>query len=187
MTTQPPQRANELQEQRKYKDEFFKKDHQSPLTKEQRSLFRGLTYYPDNPALRLELPLEKFEKADEIKMQTSTGDIQTYSRLGKVSFTVGGQVVQLTVFGDDHGYFIPFADSLAGQETYGAGRYLEPEPTTHGNLMVDFNLAYNPYCAYNEYYSCPLTPAENRLKVPIRAGEKLPEGDWVSHPNSPIT
>ncbi|HLE52058.1 MAG TPA: DUF1684 domain-containing protein, partial [Anaerolineales bacterium] len=81
--------------------------------------------------------------------------------------------VELTVYRDPHGYFLPFADALAGSETYGAGRYLEPEPAGKGKLLVDFNYAYNPYCAYNDQYSCPLTPWENRLKVPIRAGEKV--------------
>jgi uncharacterized protein (DUF1684 family) len=69
--------------------------------------------------------------------------------------------------------FLPFADALAGVETYGAGRYLEPEPVGDGQFVVDFNLAYNPYCAYNDDWSCPITPRENRLTVPIRAGEKL--------------
>jgi uncharacterized protein (DUF1684 family) len=63
-------------------------------------------------------------------------------------------------------------DSLANTETYGAGRYLEPERLENGKYLVDFNLAYNPYCAYNDRYSCPLTPFENQIKVPIRAGEK---------------
>ncbi len=70
-------------------------------------------------------------------------------------------------------------DSLANEETYGAGRYLDPEVLPDGRFHINFNVAYNPYCAYNDLYSCPLTPFENRVKVPIRAGEKLPEGDWV--------
>ncbi len=79
----------------------------------------------------------------------------------------------MTIYANEHGYFLPFADSLAGVETYGAGRYLEPERNADGLLHVDFNIAYNPYCAYNELYSCPITPAENRIKVPIHAGEKV--------------
>jgi uncharacterized protein (DUF1684 family) len=83
------------------------------------------------------------------------------------------------LYKDPHGYFLPFADSMAGKETYGAGRYLEPLALMGGKVLVDFNYAYNPYCAYNDLYSCPLTPWENRLKVPIRAGEKLPTGEWA--------
>ena len=81
--------------------------------------------------------------------------------------------VELTVYANQHGFFLPFVDSLAGTETYPAGRYLEPEPLSNGNFLIDFNQAYNPYCAYNDHYSCPLTPFENRLKVAIRAGEKI--------------
>ena len=107
-------------------------------------------------------------------MQTSTGDAQVYRQLGTLRFSVDDQPVTLTLFADEAGgLFLPFADALAGRETYGAGRYLEPERLADGRVLVDFNLAYNPYCAYNDDWSCPLTPMENWLKVPIRAGERL--------------
>ena len=77
------------------------------------------------------------------------------------------------MYANHHGYFLPFADALAGTETYGAGRYLDPEAIGDGRFLLDFNLAYNPYCAYNEQWSCPITPRDNRLAVPIRAGERL--------------
>jgi hypothetical protein len=172
---------SELDDFRKMKDEFFSRDPHSPLTAEQQREFGGLAYFPENPDLRLDLPLEPFPEQVEVQIQTSTGSVQTYTRYGRIRFTVEGQEAELTVFRDGHGFFIPFADSLAGQETYGAGRYLEPEAQPDGLLGIDFNLAYNPYCAYNDRYSCPLTPAENRLKVPIRAGEKIPEGDWAGY------
>ena len=106
-------------------------------------------------------------------MQTSTGGVQTYERFGKFSFVVDGVQAELTIYQSQHGFFLPFVDSLAGIETYPAGRYLEPEALPGGRFIVDFNVAYNPYCAYNEMWSCPITPAENRLKVAVRAGEKL--------------
>jgi hypothetical protein len=106
-------------------------------------------------------------------MQTSTGDVQVYERFGRLIFKVDGQPAELTIYHSDSGWFLPFVDSLAGKETYPAGRYLEPVYLEAGRFQVDFNLAYNPYCAYNDYWSCPLTPFENRLRVPIRAGEKL--------------
>jgi uncharacterized protein (DUF1684 family) len=170
---------SELSEFRASKDEFFAKDHHSPLTHEQQHDFNSLEYFSENPDLRLELEIEEFEEKDTIEMQTSTGDIQTHLRFGKIHFEVEGQPVELTLYKDSHGFFLPFVDSQAGKETYGAGRYLEPETLPNGKLLVDFNYAYNPYCAYNDLYSCPLTPWENRLKVPIRAGEKLPGGNWV--------
>jgi len=84
---------------------------------------------------------------------------------------VEGLPAQLTVYRNELGFFLPFVDSLAGGETYGAGRYLEPTELPDGRFEVDFNFAYNPYCAYNENWSCPITPAENRIKAPVRAGE----------------
>ena len=163
----------ELEEFRKEKDAFFKSHLQSPLMPDQKKTFTGLNYFPENPALRLEVKVEEFPTKEAVVMQTSTGDVQKYQKFGKFKFTVEGQEAELTIYASPHGFFLPFVDSLAGTETYGAGRYLEPEPLKEGKFRVDFNLAYNPYCAYNENFSCPLTPRENRLKVPIRAGEKL--------------
>ena len=172
---------SELDDFRKMKDEFFANDPHSPLTAEQQREFGGLAYFLENPDLRLALEVEAFPEQQSVQMQTSTGSVQTYTRYGRIRFSVEGQEEELTVYRDGHGFFIPFADGLAGQETYGAGRYLEPEALPDGSLAVDFNLAYNPYCAYNDRYSCPLTPGENRLKAPIRAGEKIPEGNWAGY------
>jgi uncharacterized protein (DUF1684 family) len=163
----------ELESFRAEKDKFFATHPQSPLTPEQKRLFKSLTYFPENPALRLEVMVEEFPRKDAIQMQTTTGSVQTYTRFGKFKFSVEGQEAELTVYAGPHGYFLPFVDSLAGAETYGAGRYLEPEPVDDGKFLVDFNLAYNPYCAYNDRWTCPITPRENRLAIPVRAGEKL--------------
>jgi uncharacterized protein (DUF1684 family) len=155
------------------KDGFFRSSPHSPLTAEQQQAFAGLRYFDPNPALDLTVSLERFPDGEAIEMQTSTGDVQRYTRFGRFRFTVDGQAAALTIYRGEQGFFLPFADSLAGQETYGAGRYLEPEELPDGRFAVDFNLAYNPYCAYNAQWSCPLTPAENRLKIPIRAGERV--------------
>jgi uncharacterized protein (DUF1684 family) len=161
------------QEFRTSKDDFFANHPQSPLTPEQRRGFHGLDYFDENPALDLEVEVERFPAQERVDIQTSTGQTQTYTRYGKFKFNVDGQEAELTLYAGDHGYFLPFVDSLAGKETYPAGRYLEPDPLPGDRFLVDFNLSYNPYCAYNEMWSCPLTPPENRLKVPIRAGEKM--------------
>ena len=155
------------------KDQFFKSHSQSPLTREQRQSFHGLNYFPENDALRFETMVEEFPAKEGFDMQTSTGGVQHYERFGRFSFLVGEERTELTIYRSEHGFFLPFVDSLAGSETYPAGRYLEPELLPGGRFFIDFNLAYNPYCAYNEMWSCPITPAENRLKLPIRAGEKL--------------
>lgn len=173
--------SDELSQFRQAKDEFFRTDPQSPLTPEQKRKFTGLEYFPENPALRFEAMVEPFEVQDEIEMQTTTGDVQTYRRYGRFSFLADGQEAALTIYSADYGYFLPFVDSLMGKETYPAGRYLEPEEVGENTFYIDFNLAYNPYCAYNERWSCPLTPFENRLKAPVRAGEKIPTGEWVEH------
>jgi len=172
---------SELTDSRLEKDHFFKTHPQSPLEPAQKRTFTGLNYFPEDPALRLEVAVEKFAEPAMVSMQTSTGQVKPYQKFGRFTFQVEGQSVALTIYAADYGFFLPFADALAGEETYGAGRYLEPEDLGGGKFLVDFNLAYNPYCAYNDRWSCPLTPAENRLKVPIRAGEKVyssesPEG-----------
>ncbi len=165
---------SELTEFRKAKDAFFKTDPQSPLDAVQRKSFTGLNYYPENPGLSFDLTLESAEEAERIVMATSTGDQQEYLQIGRVRFEVGGQPASLQVYVPAAGgdYFIPFVDATAPAETYGAGRYLEPDDLGGGHLRLDFNRAYNPYCAYNDLWSCPLPPAENRLKVRIDAGEK---------------
>jgi len=162
-----------LDEFRLEKDSFFADSPESPLTAEQKRGFRGLKYFPENPALRLEAAVEMFPDTEQLAIQTSTGDVQMYRRHSRFRFQVEGREAALTIFEGPNGYFLPFVDSQAGNETYPAGRYLEPDALAGGLFLIDFNLAYNPYCAYNEHWSCPLTPPENRLNVPIRAGERL--------------
>ena len=164
---------SKLEQFHQLKDEFFHSDPDSPLTEDQKRNFKGLKYFDENQDLDFIVDVERFTEQDEVQMQTTTGQVQNYIRYGKFHFSINGDEVELTLFADEHGYFLPFVDSLAGKETYGAGRYLEPERTADGHFHVNFNLAYNPYCAYNEYYSCPITPIENRIDVPIRAGEKV--------------
>lgn len=164
---------NNLSEFRRQKDSFFAQHPQSPLSPSQKQDFKGLVYFPEAPELRFELPVERFQDKQTISIQTSTGDFQEYQKFGKIKFPVDDQLAELTIYANHHGFFLPFVDSLAGTETYPAGRYLEPEPISDGKFLIDFNFAYNPYCAYNENWSCPLTPFENRLDLPIPAGEKI--------------
>jgi uncharacterized protein (DUF1684 family) len=164
---------SELEEFRAEKDEFFVGHPQSPLSPEQKKEFSGLNYFPENESLYLEVNVDLLNDPQPIQMQTTTGGIQAYLRHGRFKFNVDGQEAELTIYKGEHGYFLPFVDSLAGEETYPAGRYLEPEELPENRFLVDFNIAYNPYCAYNEMWSCPITPAENRVKVPIRAGERI--------------
>ncbi len=161
---------------RRQKDQFFKTNPQSPLTPEQQAAFTGLRYYEANPSLDLTVTVAPFADGQFVPIQTTTGDVRQYKRYGRFSFDVDGQTVELTLYEADYGFFLPFVDAGAGTETYPAGRYLEPEYVGDNRFHIDFNHAYNPYCAYGDGWSCPITPAENRLKVAIRAGEKIPKG-----------
>lgn len=162
-----------LESFRAEKDEFFAKHMQSPLSHAQKHDFKGLIYFPENPSLRLEVAVDVFPTQETVSIQTNVGDPQLYKRYGRFKFEVEGVGAELTLYSNQDGYFLPFVDSQAGKETYPAGRYIEVEEQKDGKFLVDFNLAYNPYCAYNDAWSCPLTPAENRLKVAIKAGEKI--------------
>lgn len=156
-------------------DDFFKSHPNSPLTPEQQAAFAGLDWFPPNPALDLTLTAEEFaDKA--VIMMPRTGDKPSspYQRWGKIQFEVAGQPVELTLlYGLEHDYFfLGFWDTTSGTETYGGGRYLDPERLADGRFHVDFNVAYNPYCAYNARWSCIIPLPENRLPVRIDAGQK---------------
>lgn len=161
-----------VEAQREEKDRYFRLDPHSPIPHDERADFSGLDYYEPTPELQFTLPLEH-DEPQTLTFQTSTGDERDYTRVGTVRFAVDGQEATLAIYSSDEGeYFLPFRDATSGKESYGAGRYLEPIAAGDGQLLVDFNLAYNPFCAYSEVYSCPLPPIENWLKVPIRAGER---------------
>jgi len=175
---------SQLDQFRAQKDDFFQHDWQSPLTPDQRIDFTGLKYYPENSALHLTLPIEPYVDQEIVTMITSTGSAREYVKYGHFSFEVNDEIATLQVYQDPDGeyFFLPFVDATAPEETYGAGRYLDIEPIGGGEFLIDFNTAYNPYCAYSEPYevnpdavqrwSCPLPPRENHLKVRIEAGEK---------------
>jgi uncharacterized protein (DUF1684 family) len=165
--------AQELKRFRAEKDRVFAQDPDSPLTPAQRRGFHGLDYFEENPGLVIDGSVDRNVEPGEVRMATSAGDEQVYERYGVVRFTVEDQPAEVTLYASDDSdeLFVPFRDATSGKETYGAGRYLELH--AHGDqVTIDFNYAYNPNCAYDPSWSCPLPPPENWLKVPIRAGEK---------------
>jgi uncharacterized protein (DUF1684 family) len=165
--------ALHLGEFREQKDAFLRDDPHSPLPHEARHTFSGLQYFPHNPDLTFVVPIDRDVPSDPLPMPTSTGEEGEMHRFGKVHLEVDGTPVDLTIFGDDpNDLFLPMRDATSGKETYGAGRYMEPFMVDEHSVLVDFNYLFNPFCAYNESYSCPLPPMENWLKVPIRGGEK---------------
>ena len=156
---------------RREKDELFGNSHDSPLTHEQRHVFSGLRYFPEDPTYRFEVALEPESAPVAEPVETSDGSTSELVRAGHLRFRVGRRRM-LLAYEQGHSLFIPFRDRTSGDETYGAGRYVEAEPLGSGRYLLDFNRAYNPYCAYNESWSCPLPPRDNWLDVAIRAGEQ---------------
>ncbi len=170
------ERAERLAGYRHRRDHFFAEHPHSPLSESQRAVFTGLDYFPESADFALNFPLDESvpDIGEDVDIPTSDGKAKSFSRAGRIQFEVGGVPVELTVFKDsDRGsLFVPFQDASAGGETYEVGRYLEPQARPDGTLDVDFNYAYNPFCAYGEGWSCPIPPEENRLAVTIAAGEK---------------
>ena len=162
------------------KDEFFKTMSGSPIPEAERAAFEGLPYYPVDEALVFDdRVLEPYtgDEPSNFQIPTSDGKLRPAHRAGVLRFELGGAPRQLTAYtfdgGDGESLFVPFLDQTSGTETYGAGRYLDLEPELDGTYSLDFNLAYHPSCVYDAKFSCPLTPAENRLPIRIEAGERL--------------
>ena len=166
------------------KDEYLRTAHDSPIPHDQRHDFAGRPYFPVDEALRFEgLRLEPYTGSEPASFQipTSDGRLRDARRAGVFRFSLGGATHNLTGYtfasGSSESVFVPFLDMTSGTETYGAGRYLDLYPEADGTYALDFNLAYHPSCVYDARFSCPLTPAENRLPIRIEAGERLqPEG-----------
>lgn len=166
--------------QRQDKDRFFKTSQQSPLLDDQQWKFKALSYYPVNIVYRVTARYQRLAKPLEFKIQTSTGHERVYVTIGRLDFTLGGKPLTLFAYQENeaeararNGLFVPFIDLTSGRETYGGGRYLEMEAPAGDSVVLDFNMAYNPYCAYNYNFSCPIPPPENHLDLAIEAGEKL--------------
>lgn len=146
----------------------------SPLDETDRLAFRGLSYFPADPAYCLRVPLEPDPGRGTITLMDTKGRERVFERMGRLRFDMDGRPQQLTLFREPtlHYYFLPFRDATTGHETYEVGRYVEPVDVGEGRVfLIDFNRAYNPYCAYSHRWSCPIPPPENQLTVPIRAGE----------------
>lgn len=165
---------------REDKDAYFRTGSGSPIPAAERGAFQGLPYFDIDESLVFEdLALEPYSGDEPLSFEipTSDGRLRPAERAGVFRFDVGGTACTLTGYrfaGDrDGAVFVPFLDRTSGTETYGAGRYLDLEAGEDGTYSLDFNLAYHPSCVYDTRFSCPLTPAENRLPVRIEAGERL--------------
>ncbi len=161
------------------KDRFMRESGESPVPADKRSTFAPLPYYPIDEQYRTPAGLKPVGSDQIIELSLSTGQKRKMRRIGTLGFTLKGQSLSLTAFadvGDEQlrRLFVPFGDLTSGTETYQGGRYLDLDRTSSGVYDLDFNRAYHPFCVFDSSYECPIPPRENRMKVPIRAGEKLP-------------
>jgi len=140
--------------------------------------FTGLKWFPPNAAYKVTGRFEPYATAKTVKVPNILGDLETYKAPGVVAFNLNGQEYKLEAFEVESAgrkrFFFVFRDLTSGKETYPSARFLYSDLPVNGKVTIDFNKAYNPYCAYNSKYECPFPPPSNRLKVPIRAGEKAP-------------
>ena len=162
------------------KDRFMRDSAESPVPADKRAAFAALPYFPIDPASRVPAVLNPAPGSAAVEMPTSTGQRRKMRRVGTLAFTLKDQALSLGAFveadqADMRRLFVPFGDLTNGVETYQGGRYLDLERTASGIYDLDFNRAYHPFCLFNPSYDCPYPPPESRLKVPVRAGERLPQ------------
>jgi uncharacterized protein (DUF1684 family) len=180
-TPKPEDYSAKIATERAEKDEFLR---QSPdiVPVVDRDKFLPLSYFPIDENYAVPAQLEPSAERITMQVPTSTGKLREMERVGFLQFTLKGQPLKLSALVDAgtrrvDRLSVLFSDLTSGTETYQAGRYLDLDATQSGLYLVDFNLAYHPYCYYNPEYDCPYPPPENRLKLPIRAGEKLRAAD----------
>jgi uncharacterized protein len=160
------------------KDADFQKGSDSPVPEKRKAEFLPLAYFPIDPAYSVPSSLKPSADRAIVTMPTSVGAQREMRRVGTLEFSVKGQPLKLTAFVEVGApnmdrLFVPFTDLTSGTETYAAGRYLDLDRNATALYTIDFNAAYHPYCYYNPTFDCPYPPAENRLNVPIRAGERV--------------
>lgn len=169
----PARYRQELLDKRTKKDNDFRSGSDSPVP--DKAHFKGLSYFAPDPAYRVTARLEPFaDKTQKLVVRMSDGSEEVYEKFAHAVFRLNGETCRLLVVKVDDTFSILFRDLTSGQETYGGGRYLELDPKQMADTqaVLDFNTAYNPYCAYNPGFACPLPPAENKLPVAVKAGER---------------
>lgn len=156
------------------------REKESVIPPDRRSAFKGLDYYDVDTTYRFVVPLQEDSEVDTMMLAENTGRIRAQARVGSVTIPLSAGDARFAVFqgADDNPrgrLWIPFADGTNGSGTYKAGRYVDLIPREGDSVVVDFNRAYNPTCAYNPEFACPLPPDENRIETSIPAGEKTPQ------------
>ncbi len=165
------------------KDELFRNKETSPiLNKKERKNFTGIKFYPPDRRLVITASYQPLITEDTLDFITSSGSVKRYAQVANLVFMVDSMALSLPAYQGielrkkeeyQKYLFVPFTDATSGDETYGGGRYLDLEVPEGDSLEIDFNYAYNPYCAYTSGYSCPIPKPESRLPISIFAGEKV--------------
>ena len=176
-TQQASSYRQEVLQERLQKDLDLRSRDSRVLSAEAKERFQGLRYFPVDTTYRFVLPLQRLPQPETLRVAQRTGAPAEQLKVGTVNVPLPGGPYRLSVFrpprGSDTTLWIPFADETTGRQTYSAGRYLDVPLREDGTVLVDFNRAYNPLCDYNpQKYNCALAPPENRLPLPVEAGEK---------------
>lgn len=166
-----------IEKERERQFKYLRFNVDSPLTEEQKKELRTLEFYPIDPSYKIRAKMVPVEDKKMLEIPMSDGSVEKYLKHSYAEFELKGQKVKLLLLqaakeSDKRNFFLAFADATSGTETYGGGRYLNLRQDGKNSVTIDFNLAYNPYCAYNPEYACPLPPKENILDFPLMAGEK---------------
>jgi uncharacterized protein len=173
---EPKEYAAKLAAERAAKDAAFRAGGDSPVPEGRRAELLPLAYFPIDLDYDVPGVLKPTDDRTVFQMPTSSGTPRDMRKVGSLEFTLKGQPLKLTVFVEiaapEH-LFVAFSDLTSGAETYPAGRYVDIGRNSTGIYEIDFNRAYNPYCYYNATWECPYPPAENRLKIPVRSGERM--------------
>jgi hypothetical protein len=158
---------------RRARDEFMRDHYASPLPDDDKATFDGLDYFDPDPAWRVPAVVEQAEPT-RVPIPSTAGVDSDYTLVGWAVVEIGGSTYRLAVLDDgDGGRFVPFRDGTAGTETYEGGRYVGIQTTESGKAVIDFNEAHNPWCVYDDDFTCPLPPVGNRIVEPITAGERM--------------
>lgn len=174
-TSKSTEDSLQIVEKRLARNEQLKSDDESPI--QDKANFKGLTYYPYNANWKISFEIKRSEKIQRVNVPLTNGSSDSLLVFGTAHAVIEGKEISLLVYQHDTGdFFIPFKDKTAPTETYGGGRYLELPLTNikDNQIIIDFNEAFFPYCAYNKTFACPIPPKENQLSIRIPAGEKNP-------------
>jgi uncharacterized protein (DUF1684 family) len=176
-TDNPEVYMEKIEKERDRQFKFIRYNIESPLTEEQKKDFKELDFYPIDPAYKVRAKMVPVEDRKMMELPMTDGTVEKYLKHSFAEFQLSGQTYRLLLLQsvkelDKRNFFLAFADATSGVETYGGGRYINLRQDGKNSINIDFNMAYNPYCAYNPDFACPLPPKENVMEIAIRAGEK---------------